>query len=152
SCAWSAASSCTIRGPRDRATAVRRYLEIHLQNFVGAIGRLARQPLASVLTVLVIAIAIALPAGLRVLVSNASLLSGTWADAADFSVYLKLDVSDARAAELAAEIEARDDVAAVVPIDRAAALASFRAESGLGRVIDALDENPLPNTLVVSSA
>lgn len=131
---------------------MRRYLELHLQNFVGAIGRLTRQPLASLLTVLVIAIAIALPAGLRVLVSNASLLSGTWADAADFSVYLKLDIGDARAAELAAEIERREDVRNVELIDRKAALASFRAESGLGAVLDALEENPLPNTLVVSPA
>lgn len=131
---------------------MRRYLELHLQNFVGAIGRLTRQPLASLLTVLVIAIAIALPAGLRVLVSNASLLSGTWADAADFSVYLKLDIGDARAAELAAEIERREDVRNVELIDRKAALASFRTESGLGAVLDALEENPLPNTLVVSPA
>jgi cell division transport system permease protein len=131
---------------------VRRSLELHLQNFVGAIGRLARQPLASLLTVLVIAIAIALPAGLRVLVSNASILSGTWEDAADFTVYLALDVSDERAAQLAEEIERRDDVGKVELIDRAAALASFRAQSGLGGVLDALDENPLPSTLVVSPA
>jgi cell division transport system permease protein len=131
---------------------VRRYLELHLQNFVGAIGRLALQPLASLLTVLVIAIAIALPAGLRVLVSNASILSGTWEDAADFTVYLALDVSDERAAQLAEEIERRDDVGKVELIDRAAALASFRAQSGLGGVLDALDENPLPSTLVVSPA
>jgi cell division transport system permease protein len=93
-----------------------------------------------------------LPAGLRVLVSNASILSGTWEDAADFTVYLALDVSDERAAQLAEEIERRDDVGKVELIDRAAALASFRAQSGLGGVLDALDENPLPSTLVVSPA
>ena len=50
--------------------ATRRYFELHLQNLVGAVGRLARQPFATTLTVLVIAIALALPAGLRVLVKQ----------------------------------------------------------------------------------
>ena len=78
--------------------ATRRYFELHLQNLIGAVGRLARQPFASALTVLVIAIALALPAGLRVLVRNADALSDSWQSAADFTVYLAMNVSDERAA------------------------------------------------------
>jgi cell division transport system permease protein len=129
-----------------------RYFELHLQNLVGAIGRLARQPFASTLTVLVIAIALALPAGLRVLVSNASALSDSWQSAADFTVYLATDVSDERAAALAREIEAREDVGNVELISKSRALEEFRAHSGFGEALDALDENPLPHTLVVRPA
>ena len=129
-----------------------RYFGLHAQNLAGAVGRLARQPFATLLTVLVIAIAIALPAGLRVLVSNAGALSSSWQSAADFTVYLKMDVGAERARALAREIEARDDVASVQLIDRDAALAEFRAHSGFGQALDALDGNPLPNTLVVRPA
>jgi cell division transport system permease protein len=130
----------------------RRYLTLHAQNFVGAAGRLARQPFATALTMLVIAIALALPAGLKVLIDNVGALSASWQGAADFSVYLDLDVPKTRAEALASEIGARPDVESVQLIDRDEALADFRARSGFGDALDALDENPLPHTLVVRPA
>lgn len=129
-----------------------RWVELHVASFVGAVGRLARQPFATLLTVLVIAVALALPAGLRVLVSNATALSGSWGGAADFTVYLNVGVTAERAAALVREIEKRDDVASVTLVDRDAALAEFRARSGFGAALDALDENPLPHALVVRPA
>ena len=126
-----------------------RYIRLHRQNLSGAIGRFARHPLGSLLTVLVIAVALALPAGLRVLVSNVGALSGTWEGAADFTVYLDDTVNEERARSLASDIGARDDVAEVAFISRADALEEFRTQSGFGEALDALDENPLPHALVV---
>ncbi len=77
---------------------MRRYFDLHLQNLLGACGRLARQPFATLLTVLVIAIAMALPAGLRVLVNNAGALSAEWQSAADFTVYFKTRRADRQSA------------------------------------------------------
>lgn len=131
---------------------MKRYFELHLQNLVGAAGRLARQPVATLLTLLVIAIALALPAGLRVLVNNLGALSDSWQSAADVTVYLKTDVKAERVRALAREIEARDDVADVQVIDRDAALAEFRKHSGFGEALAALDGNPLPDTLVARPA
>jgi cell division transport system permease protein len=132
--------------------ALRRYLGLHAQNLGGAVRRLASQPFASLLTVLVIAIALALPAGLRVLVRNAGALSSSWQGAADFTVYLKLGVTEEAAARAAKAIEARADVADVTLIDRDAALEEFRQRSGFGEALEALDSNPLPHTLVVRPA
>ena len=132
--------------------ALRHYFGLHRANLVGAIERLASQPFASLLTILVIATALALPAGLRVAVNNADAVSDSWQDAADFTVYLKLDVSEEAARRAAHAIEQRADVARVTVIDRDAALAEFRARSGFGEAIDALGGNPLPHTLVVSPA
>lgn len=132
--------------------ALRRYLELHLQNFLGAAGRLAGQPFSTLLTVMVIGIALALPAGLRVLVSNASALSDSWDGAADFTAYLKPGVAPERARAVAREIEGRSDVEGVELIDRDAALAEFRKQSGFGDALEALDSNPLPHTLVVRPA
>jgi cell division transport system permease protein len=132
--------------------ALLHYLELHRDNFVGALRRLARQPFASTLTILVIAVALALPTTLRVVVNNMGALSGSWQGAADFTVYLKLDVAEAAAKNVARKIEARPDVAGVTFIDRDAALAEFRAESGFGETLDVLDSNPLPHALVVRPA
>ena len=130
--------------------ALRHYFGLHRANLVGAINRLAGQPFASLLTILVIATALALPAGLRVAVNNADAVSNSWQGAADFTVYLKLDVSEEAARRIAHALEARPDVASVTFIDRNAALAEFRARSGFGEALDALGGNPLPHTLVVS--
>ena len=128
------------------------YFSLHAQNFVGAFGRLLRQPVGSAMTIIVIAIALALPAGLRVLVNNFEMLSGSWAGAIDFSVYLSMDVEESRARELAVELEGRDDVTQVVVVPREAALEEFQSYSGFGAALDALDENPLPHALVVRPA
>jgi cell division transport system permease protein len=132
--------------------ALRHYFGLHRTNLIGAIQRLAGQPFASVLTILVIATALALPAGLRVAVNNADAISDSWQSAADFTVYLKVEVSEEAARRAARTIEDRDDVASVTVIDRDAALAEFRARSGFGEALDALDGNPLPHTLVVHPA
>jgi len=129
--------------------ALKHYLGLHRDNFAGAVARLAAQPFASLLTILVIATALALPAGLRVAVNNADAVSDSWQSAADFTVYLKLDVSAEAARRTARAIEERPDVASVTVIDRDAALEEFRARSGFGEALDALDANPLPHTLVV---
>jgi cell division transport system permease protein len=132
--------------------AIRRYFRLHAANLIGAVARASQQPTGTVLTVLVIAIALALPAGLRVFVNNADSLSEGWEGAADFTVYLDMEVGETRAAELANEIAERSDVAATSLISRAQALAEFRVQSGFGEALDALQENPLPHTLVVRPA
>ncbi|MCZ6585618.1 MAG: permease-like cell division protein FtsX [Gammaproteobacteria bacterium] len=128
------------------------YLALHAQNLLGTLGRMARQPVGSLMTIVVIAIALALPTGLRVLLNNAQILSGSWDGAIDFTVYLKLDVDTARAEELTRDVQAREDVTQTVFISRSEALAEFRAYSGFGEALDVLDENPLPHALIVRPA
>ena len=128
---------------------IKRYLQLHAQNFVGSLGRLVRQPFSAVLTGLVIAIALALPAGMRVIVNNADVLSESWEGVADFTVYLQFSVAEDRVLELANEIEARSDVERVEFITRDDALEEFREASGFGSALDALEDNPLPHALVV---
>jgi len=101
----------------------------HLQALLGSLGRLARSPLASFLTLLVIALALALPAALKLFVTNAQAATGNFASAVDVSVYLKTDVPLAKAQQLTQAAQQRPDVAAVtlisaVPIAKWAALCS----------------------------
>ncbi len=121
----------------------------HVQTLVGTLGRLARHPGGTAMTVAVIGIALALPAGLQLLVSNLRALSGEWDDSVELSVYFKPGTTLERARALAESIDATDGVAQVRLVSAEASLAEFREKSGLGPTLDALGENPLPHMVAV---
>jgi cell division transport system permease protein len=125
------------------------WLTRHLQTLVGTLGRLSQQPVANLLTILVIGIALALPACLQVLVSNARAVTGDLSNAVDISVYLKRSVTEQQARAVADRIRQRRDVARVELITATDALREFREYSGFGAALDVLADNPLPHTLVV---
>lgn len=129
---------------------VQAYFMRHVQTLVGSLGRLAREPFASFMTMAVIAIALALPLSLDLILQNALGVTSAWHDAFELSVYLERSASSARAEAIAKELQQRNDVAAVRLVTAAQALAEFRDYSGFGEALDALTENPLPNTLVVT--
>ncbi|MDH4108477.1 MAG: permease-like cell division protein FtsX [Gammaproteobacteria bacterium] len=144
-----------MRQHRDALSAARRsspltiWLSRHASNCLGALGRIARQPFASFLTILVIAVTLALPASMHLVIKNARSVSGGWDSALDFSLYLKPGVTRTQAERLADIIEQRADVETVTLIPADEALAEFKAQSGFGAALDHLAENPLPHTLVV---
>ncbi len=121
----------------------------HLQALLGALGRLARSPLATLLTLLVIGLALALPAALKLFVANAQMATGNFASAVDVSVFLKTDVPLVKAQQLAQNARARNDVASVTLIPADKGLEDFRTYSGFGDALAALKENPLPHVLHV---
>jgi len=147
-------AAATRRGPAKPPTRVpfSAHGSHHLREFVGSLGRLAAQPLAALMTVAVIGIALALPAGLQLLVSNGRALSGQWDGAIEISVYLQQQVSAEQAAELVAQLQKDEAVAEVRLITAERALAEFRESSGFGAALDALPENPLPNLLLLKPA
>ena len=125
------------------------WLTRHARTSLGALGRLSRQPFASLMIVLVIAVTLALPAAINVIVKNAQSVSGSWNNALDFSVYLKQDLSVSEAESLARLIDQRADVDSITLITADDALAEFKLQSGFGAALDQLSDNPLPHALVV---
>ena len=99
--------------------------------------------------VLVIGVTLALPAAINVIVKNAQSISGSWDNALDFSVYLKLDITVGEAENLASLIDQRADVASVRLVTADEALVEFKQQSGFGEALDQLGDNPLPHALVV---
>ncbi len=124
----------------------------HLQASLGALGRLVRQPLATLLTLIVIALALALPAGLWLFVANAQAAAGGVAESVEVTVYLKNDVPLAKAQQLAGNARDRAGVASVRLTSADDALAEFREFSGFGAALEALEGNPLPHVLNVQPA
>jgi cell division transport system permease protein len=125
------------------------WLTRHAQTSIGSLGRLSQQKLATILTVLVIGIALALPACLHLLISNAQTATGNWNRAVDLTVFLKRPTSVEEAKRIVDRIKQRRDVSSVELIPADEALKEFRRDSGFGAAIEALNDNPLPHTLVV---
>jgi cell division transport system permease protein len=121
----------------------------HFSTAIAALGRLSRQPFASLMVVLVIGVTLALPAALHVVIKNAQSISASWDNALDFSVYLNRDVGPEQAERLAAIVGQRADVESVTLISSDEALSEFRRQSGFGEALNHLSVNPLPHTLVV---
>ena len=124
----------------------------HAQNLVGTLGRIAEQPLAAAMTTTVIAVALALPLLLNVCLQNMRSATAGWNQALDVSVYLDKKAAGGRALVLAKQWRSRPDVIAVRVISADEGLQQFRAASGFGHALDVLDDNPLPDALVVTPA
>ncbi len=131
---------------------MKQWVERHAQTLVGSLGRLWTQPFATLLTVLVIGIALALPACLHVLVQNVRAASGGWGSALDISVYMKPAATLEQARQAEKRIRQRRDVAEVTLVPADEALEEFSRNSGFGEALEALKENPLPHALIVRPA
>lgn len=122
----------------------------HLYSLFSSLGRLAARPWATVLTVMVMGLALALPLLFVVLLDNARTLSGGWRDARDVTAFLKPGVDAKTADALAKKFAARVDVAVVQRKTPEEGLAEFRQMSGFADALDVLQYNPLPSVLVVT--
>jgi cell division transport system permease protein len=122
----------------------------HLQSLLASAGHLARAPVATSFTVVVMALALALPLGLDVVVRNVRSATGDFSGAIGISAYLKTHVSESRAQQLLHSARARPGVRTATLITATEALAEFRSQSGFGAALDALEDNPLPHVLAIT--
>lgn len=143
-----------MRERRIHSSRLGTWLDHHLYSFVASIGRMLRKPWATALTVGVMAVALALPLGLWLVLANVERLAGDVQRSRQISVFLKPAIDAAHAQVLAQALRARGDIDSVQLRTPAQGLAELRA-SGLGDAIAALSidgntANPLPSLLVVA--
>jgi cell division transport system permease protein len=138
------------------ATGSRRahaWLVRHLQSFFYTLGLLARAPLASFLTAAVIGMALALPAGLYVLLINVQDATRGWDGSNEISLFLSIDAEDREAEAMAGRLRGWSEVSDARVITRAEALEEFRGLSGFSEVLGAFaNDNPLPAVVVITPA
>jgi cell division transport system permease protein len=129
---------------------VKAYFARHAQTLIGSLGRIVHHPFATLMTMGVVAVALALPLFLNLLLTNVRTATEYWNDAFDLSVYMDKQAGTGRTAALAKQLRQRGDVAAVRVITADEGLAEFRSTSGFGKALDALTDNPLPDTLIIT--
>lgn len=115
-----------------------------------SLWRLIKHPVATLLTLLAIAIALILPAGLWIALDSARLLDAELDESATLTVYFADDVDEARAMTLAGEIGDQEGIAGTRLVTAAEGLADFQETLGVGDALSQLETNPLPASVVVT--
>lgn len=139
------------RIPDSRPSGFGIYVSRHLQVFFDTLGRLWKTPMATVMTVLVLAIAMTLPMVLYRITDSIAQVTAHWTGSPKISVFVHRD-GDFDPREVGREFLNNplvDDVEYVSPEQ---GLAEFSAVSGMEEAIQALPSNPLPPLLLVSPA
>jgi len=130
----------------------KRLLREHKEVAISSWHRLWQAPLANLLTWLTLAIALALPAALLLLLSQAQHLGQQVNQSSHISVFLVPDVTREQGQLMTSQLGSRPDIAQATYISAEQALADFKASSGLEDILASLTDNPLPATILIEPA
>lgn len=125
------------------------WLGRHAQVLFSSLGHLWQRPLGSLMTLLVLGIAISLPLGLHLLVNNLQQLAAQWDSGASVSVFLKEGTEAKAVQSLIDALQTQETIRSVQHITPQQAIDEFRRQSGLASALDLVDENPLPHVLLI---
>jgi cell division transport system permease protein len=128
------------------------WLAHHLGAARLAMRRLAAAPVNSLLYLLAIGVALALPAGGQMLLANALSLAGTTSAAPQISIFMASNADRGMAAEIESRLKKRGDLKRVQFLPREETLARIKTNPGLREVIEALAANPFPDAFVLTAA
>jgi cell division transport system permease protein len=126
-----------------------QHLRQHQAVLMESVVRLMNYPMASFMTLMVIAIALSLPGGLYVMLKNVQSVTDQWEQQSVISLYLFSELEDTQALALSHQISARDDVRSVSYVSKEEGLRYFEQVSGYEQILSSLPENPLPIVLQV---
>ncbi len=124
----------------------------HLQAFIFSLGQFAKYPLSNILTSAVIGISLALPTSFYLLLDNVRFVSSNWNGSVQVTLFLQTEVDDKQAATFANKLKENELINETTLINRADALAEYQKLSGFADALNALDENPLPNVILIKPA
>ena len=127
------------------------WLLVHLDTLRESLARLARQPIASALNVVVIGIALSLPAGFYLGLSNLQTFSRQLSRDPQVSIFMAIDASAADVAAVEQQLKSNSEIDRVEFIGRDQALARLKRSAGLADVLANLGRNPLPDAFVVTA-
>jgi cell division transport system permease protein len=125
------------------------WLRLHALALGEALARLARQPFASGLAVLVLGIAIALPVISAVALRSVGAVAAGLDSEPHVNVYLALGAGTEDVRRVEAALRAHPEAARVRFVSREQALAELKSTTHLAEVISALQGNPLPHAFTV---
>ena len=122
----------------------------HRDAAVLAWRRLLAVPLNSLLFVLAIGVALALPAGGQMLLANARQLTDRVSAAPQISVFMSVNADRATATKVGSRLGGAAGVKQARFVPREETLARMKANPGLREAIEVLPGNPFPDAFVVS--
>jgi cell division transport system permease protein len=130
---------------------VNAWLRQHWQTFSLTLARLAANPLATLLNVMVIGVALALPLGGYMLLQNMGSVTRQATGNPQVSLFLAPGTGKPDIAALEARLKQMSGVRTVRFVSREQALADLKRSEDMAEVIAALQSNPLPDAFVVEA-
>lgn len=124
----------------------------HRQAFVQVLCQLRRTPFASLLTMLVIGVALSLPAGLYALLKNIDYVARQAHGEPQITLVLSSAANAAVISELEGRLKSNREIAEFHFISRDQGLKELGLNSGLGDITAGLEKNPLPDVFMVRPA
>lgn len=131
---------------------MRAWARRHAYSLLSSLGALVRHPLATLMTVVVLAITLSLPTGLYMTLDNADRISDGWERLDTISVFLDAGMAEREAVQLASLLSTWPGIVAVDPISPQAGMAELTDRLQLGEVPGRIEGNPLPWVLEVTPA
>lgn len=116
----------------------------HLQAASNSLNYLARKPLATIMTIIVIAISLTLPALFWVFTDNLDEFTMSWQRHGHISLYLKNSLSNAEEEAFLAKVRKTEGVGEVNLKTAADGLLELQKQEGMQDIMRYLPENPLP--------
>jgi len=114
-----------------------------------SIRRMAAQPLGAAFSILVLAVAIALPVIAAVVLRSAGALTSGVETDPHVNVYLTLEATDADVKRIEAVLRSNPQTASVRFVSRKDALDELKSSTHLAEILASLDRNPLPHAFTV---
>ena len=126
-----------------------RAFAIRLGVLRAVLRRMFSSKLAGFLNILVIGIALSLPAGMYLLLQNAQGLVARLSGTPQISLFLEMDAKAEDADRLRKQLVQHPAVAGAEFVPRSQALEQLRQDTGLADLISGLQQNPLPDAFIV---
>ena len=127
----------------------KRLLREHGEVALSSWMRLWRNPITNLLTWLTLAVALALPGTLIVMLNQAQGLATQLHTNNEISVFLSQQTSPEQATAITQQLQQRPDIKQATLIQATNALQEFSLASGLGDILDSLTDNPIPATIII---
>ncbi len=125
------------------------WISAHGQACLRAFKRMGASPAASIISTLVIGIAIMLPLGLYSLFSNVTAAASRLNTEPNVNVYLQVAAKDDDALQTEKRLKAIANVAEVKFVPREVALAEMKRLASMADLLNGLDTNPLPHAFTL---
>jgi cell division transport system permease protein len=139
----------STKNPNGMARSFKVWLGQHAMAFVSSLGQLFKNPVGNLFSTAVIGVALALPALFYLILNNAERVIESWEGNIQIALYLLPEVDDEQALDLRDRLQQLESIESVTLITRDQALEEYKKLSGFAEALDALEENPLPGTLLV---
>lgn len=131
---------------------LRTLLAYHVQAAMNSLVGLCRQPLATGMTVVVIAITLTLPALLWIFTDNMAELTNSWKRGGHISLYLGLNASPSEYSALLNRVKKTEGVGEAILKTPAEGILELQRQEGMQDLMLNLPDNPLPAVIDVVPA